>query len=655
MDGPDPDFARAGLGDGFRPQLGLLRPDIPQRLGALRRHAKTSFGLLDLKPAPWLYPGPAQNTPGSGVGSEEQSGVGLSVGGRRVLFFSLVAATTVGLLLLAAFALSPRGFGFVDLLLLVLYAVTLPWLVIGLWNSAIGFCLMRFARHPVAAIFPGAARIRGDEPVTAKTAIVVCIRNEAPDRVIRNLAPLMSGLAGAGTAERFDVYVLSDTSEPALTAIEEARFGALASEWRGRMAVVYRRRAANTGFKAGNIRDFCDRWGGIYEFAVTLDVDSFMTADAVLRLVRLMQANPRVGILQSLVVGLPSTSAFARLFQFGMRLGMRSYTVGAAWWQGDCGPYWGHNAVLRVAPFMAHCHLPALPADSALGGPILSHDQIEAVLMRRAGYEVRVFPAEHDSWEENPATLLEFIRRDLRWCQGNMQYWHLLGLPGIQPISRYQLVFAILMFLGSPAWIGLLIAGTLAAALSPGEIIRFDAGVALLAVTLLMWMSPKLTTLIDVLARPKERQAFGGAARVLVSIAAETVFSLLLAPIMWFGHTLFLLRLPFRRSVSWTGQVRDHHTVPLGLAARALWSYTLVGWAMIGLLALTYPAGIPYALLLAGGLALSIPLAVITALPQVGAALTRIGLGRLPEETAAPLALDALALPAIAAARPSPA
>ena len=196
-----------------------------------------------------------------------------------------------------------------------------------------------------------------------------------------------------------------------------------------------------------------------------LDADSVMTADAVIRLTRIMQADPRLGILQSLVTGLPSTSAFARIFQFGMRLGMRSYTIGSAWWQGDCGPYWGHNAIIRLAPFMAHCQLPMLPGGRLTGGHVLSHDQVEAVLMRRAGFEVRVLPEEGASFEQNPPTLIEFIRRDLRWCQGNMQYWHFLLYRGLKPISRYQLAFAILMFIGSPAWIGLLVIGTLAVAL----------------------------------------------------------------------------------------------------------------------------------------------------------------------------------------------
>jgi membrane glycosyltransferase len=575
---------------------------------------------------------------------------GLPVAARRALFCGLVATTTLAVLGLAVVALSPGGLGAVDLLLLALYAVALPWLVIGFSISAIGFCVMRFARDPVAAIFPAAARIRGDEPIESKTAILVCIRNEAPRRVIRNLAPLLADLLGAGVGDRFRLYVLSDTADPDLAAAEEAQMRDFATEWRDRIAVVYRRRAANTGFKAGNIRDFCAHWGGDHDFALTLDADSFMTADAVLRMVRIMQSDPKLGIVQSLVVGLPSTSAFARLFQFGMRLGMRSYTIGSAWWQADCGPYWGHNALLRLAPFIAHCDLPDLPATGVLGGQILSHDQIEAVLMRRAGFEVRVLPFEHQSFEENPATLLEFIRRDLRWCQGNMQYWHLLGLPGIRPVSRFQLAFAILMFLGSPAWIGLLVVGTLAAATSPAGFIRPDAGIALFAATLTMWLSPKLATSIDVLTRPKERWAFGGAPRFILNAVAETVFSLLLAPIMWFGHTLFLVRMPFTRMVGWSSQMRDDHAVPLRLACRALWPHTVTGAGALALLGFAHPAAIAYALPLAAGLALSIPLAVLTAWPAVGAAFVRAGIGRLPEETVAPVGLQALALPAIAAA-----
>ena len=569
---------------------------------------------------------------------------------RRVLFVALFAVTMAGSLALAALALSPGGFGAVDIALLVLFAMTLPWMVAGFWNAVIGFLIMRFAADPLAAIMPVAARIRGDEPVTASTAILLCIRNELPERMIRNLEPMLAGLDACGA--RFTLYVLSDTSDAQIAASEETCFTALAARWRGRVAIIYRRRTVNTAYKAGNIREFCEHWGSQHDFAVTLDADSFMTSEAVLRLVRIMQSDPRLGILQGLIVGLPSTSAFARVFQFGMRLGMRSYTIGSSWWQGDCGPYWGHNAVLRLKPFIAHCALPVLSRDGTGDRHILSHDQIEAVLMRAAGYDVRVLPQEDLGWEENPPTLLEFIRRDLRWCQGNMQYWQFLGLPGLKPVSRYQLVLAILMFIGSPAWIGLLVLGTLAVAFSdtPASFIRADAGMTLFVWMMVMWFAPKLASAIDILVHPQLRHGFGGAGLFVVNFVIETVYSILLCPILWLGHTIFLTGLLFGREIGWIGQSRDDHAVPFTLALHNLWPHTLLGCAALGLLAATQPLAIPYALFLAGGPALSIPFAVITAWPWLGNFAARVGIGRLPEETERPAALMVLALPAIEAA-----
>ncbi|MEA2906431.1 MAG: rane glycosyltransferase, partial [Alphaproteobacteria bacterium] len=538
---------------------------------------------------------------------------------RRALFAVLVLLTVAGLVALAAFALSPGGFGAVDIVLIVLFAVTLPWYVIGFWNATIGLVIMRFAPDPVAAVLPAAAGVRGDEPITASTAILLCVRNEPPERVVRHLAPLLAGLTASGQAPRFHVYVLSDTGEAAIADAEEACFTALARACEGRIAVTYRRRLANTGYKAGNIRDFCERWGQDHTLAVMLDADSVMTADAVLRLVRIMQADARLGILQSLVTGMPSTSAFARIFQFGMRLGMRSYTIGSAWWQADCGPYWGHNAAVRIAPFVAHCRLPVLAEGALVGGHVLSHDQIEAVLMRRAGFEVRVLPEEGASWEENPPTLLEFIRRDLRWAQGNMQYWPYLVMPGLKPVSRYQIAFAMLMFLGSPAWIGLLVLGSLAVTTQgAANFIRPDAGMALFVITLVMWFAPKIATVLDVLSRPALRRSFGGAARFIASTITETIFFLMLSPIMWVGHMMFLAGLLLGKRLGWGGQARDDHSVPWSDAARTLWPHTLLGWSCILVLAFTVPAAIPYALFIAGGPALSIPLAVVTSWPSVG-------------------------------------
>jgi membrane glycosyltransferase len=296
---------------------------------------------------------------------------------------------------------------------------------------------------------------------------------------------------------------------------------------------------------------------------------------------------------------------------------------------------------------MQYCHLPTLDENALIGGHVMSHDQVEAVLMRRAGFEVRVVVDEGASFEANPPTLVEFIRRDLRWCQGNMQYWHLLRIPRLKPVSRYQLVFAIVMFIGSPAWIGLLLIGALAVAMAPGEFVRSDIGIPLAIAIWLMWFAPNFATAIDVITKPHLWRAFGGGARFILSAIVSIAFVMLLQPIMWASHALFLVQVLFGRTVGWGAQARDDHAVPWSLAVKNFWPQTLVGLAPVLLLAATAPAAIPWALLIAGGPLLSIPFAVLTAKPAVGRALIARALARLPEETAPPPELRALALPAI--------
>jgi membrane glycosyltransferase len=566
---------------------------------------------------------------------------------RRVLFAVLVLGTIAGCVWAGALTLAPGGLGTLDIALLVLFAITLPWSVLGFWNSLIGFVIMRFARSEAAAVVPGLARIRADDPLTASTAVLICIRNEAPERVLRNLEPMLAGFSEAGVGARFHIYILSDTSDAAVAAREDALFARIADAWRGKVALTYRRREINTGYKAGNIRDFCERWGAGHDFAITLDTDSVMSAAAAIRLARVMQASPRLGILQGLVIGMPATSAMARLFQFGMRLGMRSYTLGSAWWQGDCGPYWGHNAIIRLKPFIADCEMPLLPG----GVHVLSHDQIEAVMMRRAGYEVRVLPEEDLGFEENPTTLNEFVRRDLRWCQGNLQYLQLISMPRLKFLSRCQLAIAIVMFLGSPAWVGLIALGTIGAALSPGAFADPAWGWPLFWFVLAMWQTPKLTTAIDVLLRSDLRRGFGGTARVIASLVCEFVFYTLLLPITWLSHTIVMGGLLVGYSVTWGAQARDDHTVSWSAAAKVFWPHTLCGLAIFVTLALFNPAALLVAVVVAGGLVVAIPMAVLTASPAFGRMLMRAGIGRLPEETAPPPILRALALPALAGRR----
>lgn len=566
---------------------------------------------------------------------------------RRTAFLSLFVISFVALGLLMTATLSPNGYGIFDFLVLGCFLVTLPWTIIGFWNAVIGLALMRLSPNPVKAVCP----IKRGNPIArlkTRTAILSCVRNEDVAKLEANLNALLAGLVRSGEARAFTLYILSDSSFDEIAAEERAMVSRLAKRWSNWLAVVYRRRETNPGFKAGNIEDFCDRWGNRHDFALVLDADSFMSANAMLDLVRRMEANPTLGILQSLVVGLPTESAFARIFQFGMRLGMRSYTLGSAWWQGDCGPYWGHNAILRLKPFMEHCRLPKLSGKGPLAGWILSHDQIEAVLMRRAGYEVRVLPQEGGSYEENPPHLLEFIRRDLRWCQGNLQYLKLLRMPGIKPVSRIQLLLAILMFASSPAWIGFMVFAALLGLTESGQMpYRADTGAALFLSIMTMVFAPKLATIADILLRRELRRSFGGAARVMLGAATEILYSAMLAPVMAVAHTLFMGGLMFGKTIGWGAQARGLEHLPVSLAVKKLWPQTLFGLLAATWLA-TQPLQLVWPLLpIAIGPLLVIPAAVLLSTRTLGSAGIKSSLWQIPEETDPPAELHSLSLPAL--------
>jgi membrane glycosyltransferase len=566
---------------------------------------------------------------------------------RRATFLILVLATIVFAVALMTATLSSGGFDLLDGILILCFALTLPWTVIGFWNAVVGFILMRRHRDPASVVCP----LDADPPsaVTAKTAILSCIRNEDAERVVHHLDRMIQGLLQSGYGQAFEIFVLSDSHWSECIEAEEAGMQRLRDRWSSQMSIRYRRRPDNPGYKAGNIQDFMSRWGDGFDFALVLDADSLMAPETILRMVGIMQRNPRLGILQSLVVGLPSTSAFARIFQFGMRLGMRSYSLGSAWWQGDSGPYWGHNALLRVQPFRTHCRLDPLPGRPPLGGWILSHDQVEAVLMRRAGYAVRVLPDERGSWEENPPTLIEFVRRDLRWCQGNLQYLRLLGTPGLHPIGRIQLVLAILMFIGSPAWVLFMTLVALQIGRVPESGPLFDPvlGWSLFALVMTMVFAPKLATLGSLLLSRDGRADFGGAPRLLAGTFGEILFSTLLAPVMALAHTLFMGGLLFGKAIVWSPQRRDTHRLKATQALRRLWPQTLFGLAALVWLIATDAGGAVFLSPFIFGALLAVPIALLTAWPRFGAWLARIGLWRIPEEVDPPPLIRALGLPAV--------
>ncbi|RDJ25348.1 glucans biosynthesis glucosyltransferase MdoH [Bosea caraganae] len=562
---------------------------------------------------------------------------------RRLLVLGLNLATLAALLYGLSQVLGTGGWSVVDLVIFIAFLFGAPWTVLGFWNAVIGLWLLHGVKDGMAQVAPFAAGDEG-EPLTIRTAILMTLRNEDPARAFKRLRVVKQSLDATGKGVWFDYFVLSDTNVPEVAEAEER----LAAEWAREIGeparVTYRRRSDNAGFKAGNLRDFCEHWGERYDVMLPLDADSVMSGEAILRLAKMMQAHPKLGILQSLVVGMPSKSAFARVFQFGMRQGMRPYTMGSAWWIGECGPFWGHNAMVRIAPFRDTCHLPVLPGGPPLGGAVMSHDQVEATLMRRAGYEVRVLPEEMGSWEENPPTMLDFAKRDLRWCLGNLQYLKLLDLPGLKAMSRFQLVWAILMFLGLPAWT-LMIALVPVKVIEDGGIVGYPAGLAaaLYVLFLAMYLSPKLAGLIDIALTKGGMKRYGGALRFAVSALIEIVFAFLQGAVSSFRTTLFMVGLAFGRArIGWNGQARDAHSLSFATALAGLWPHLLFGLYVLGSLALLSPAVLLWSLPLTAGYLLAIPFAMLTASPRLGAWFVRMGLCGIPEDFDPPAVLAAI-------------
>ena len=552
---------------------------------------------------------------------------------RRRLVLVLNVVTYISMLWVAARILGTGGWTLVDAILFACFAAGTPWTVLGFWNSLIGLWLLHFHKSPIEEVAPYAAAGDAATPITIKTAIFMTVRNEDPSRAILRLRTVKESVDATGEGATFSYFVLSDTNNPEVAKAEEAAIAAWQAADPDRNRIVYRRRTDNKGYKAGNVRDFCERWGGDFTLMLPLDADSLMQGSQIVRLVRMMQAHPKIGILQSLVVGMPSSSAFARIFQFGMRHGMRSYTMGQAWWVGDCGPFWGHNALVRIRPFTEQCELPMLPGKPPLGGHVLSHDQVEATLMRRAGYEVRVLPEERGSWEENPPTMLDFAQRDVRWCQGNMQYTKLLNLPGLYPMSRFQLVWAILMFIGIPAWT-LMIALLPVAAWQSRGVADFPVSLAIgLYITFFtMYLMPKIAGLLDAMLTRGGVARYGGWVRFVIGAAVELVFSFLQGAVSTIRTSIFMIGLPFGKSVVWGGQSRDAKGLSWVDAARNLWPQTLFGVIVCGLLLLIAPAVFWWSLPLTAGYLLAIPFAVFTASPALGRLMRWLGLCGIPED-----------------------
>jgi membrane glycosyltransferase len=549
---------------------------------------------------------------------------------RRAVVIALNLASMAALAWAMGRVLGTGGWQPAEILFMAIYLIGLPWTLLGFWNSVIGFVILRLHKDPVGYTNPAMRRTPAFGPITTKTAVCLCVRNEDVAAAFARLRIMIESVNATGEGKHFDFHILSDTSREEVAEAEEVMFLALQTRFPF-TGLHYRRRTLNTGYKAGNLEEFARRCRGQYQHMIVLDADSVMSGQAMLRLVRAMQANPELGILQTLVVGRPSESAFTRIFQFGMRHGMRAQTTGSAWWQGSSGPYWGHNAIIRIAPFVDHCALPPIPGKGPLRGPVLSHDQVEAALMRGAGWHVRVIPDEYESWEENPTNLPDFIKRDLRWCNGNLQYIHLMGRPGLIGMGRFQLINAIAMYVGAPMNFVMLLAGLSIALLPHPPNLATSMAFGLYAIALTLGFAPRLLGVLDIVFSGRAR-LYGGAGRIIVGCALDWSFSMIIGPIMMLAQTVFIGGLVFGRRVIWDAQNRDDRSITVREALHGLWPQLTFGLIAITILALFMPVAILWAGLTVIPCVAAVPFACLTSQRWLGRAMTKARLCAIPDE-----------------------
>jgi membrane glycosyltransferase len=509
-----------------------------------------------------------------------------------------------GLVGLGWSVLSGDGWTIWEALILLCLAINAPWLGLTAATGMIGLGV-RLAPPNRA----DAAKLSGSTAqVTARTILAVCVRLEDMGAVLPPLGHLLRDLRPPGDdTDRFVLAILSDTPDGAAAereAAAAARFAAGFPEG----AVHYRRRSGNTGYKAGNLMDFLDGGAAGGDFLLVLDADSVMSAATVRRLVLHMQADPRLAILQPTIAGHGEDTLFSRLFGFGQRHGMRIWATGQAWWQGPQGAYWGHNALVRIAPFRAHARLPALPG----GGGILSHDHVEAALLHAAGWAVRVLPEDAGSAERHPPDLQALFSRDLRWAAGNMQYRHLLRRPDLGRVGRFQMLQAILHYALTPLWFALLPLAAVNAATGGGEGTSRVALVLLLGACFLALNLPKLAGYAETLLRPAGQRRW----QLLAIMGREVVLGIMVDSIAVFDRTCMLTRLAGGFGQDWEPQARTARGLQWTGTGRRFGPQMIAGVLLAGLFASAGPFALLAALPVLAGLLLAVPVVVLTARPD---------------------------------------
>jgi len=526
-------------------------------------------------------------------------------------------------------------------LLLFLFTVNFSWIALAFTSGLLGFVslLRRPRRLP-----PLPATLR------SRTAVVMPVYNESTARTFAALAAMREEIEATGLGEHFDYFVLSDSTDPDAWIAEERAFLAWRQDADAR--VHYRHRPKNHHRKAGNIADFVTRWGGAYDHMLVLDADSLMTGDCIARLALAMEEDPDAGIIQTLPLIINRNTLFARAQQFAAKVYGPVVAAGLSVWSGRDGNYWGHNAIIRTRAFAACCGLPDLPGRPPLGGHVLSHDFVEAALMRRAGYAVYMLHDLPGSYEESPPSLIDVATRDRRWCQGNLQHGRIIGARGLKLATRQHFATGIMSYLASPFWLFQLIVG-IALVLQTTYIRpeyfsreftlfpqwpRFDPerALALFGVTMAVLLAPKFFGLVLMLLHAEGRRRAGGAVRLVASTLIEILLSALMAPILMVIQSGSVFQILLGRDTGWQPQRRDDGSIPLrDIVRRHRWH------TVLGLLTGVSAFMIATSLFLwmsptIVGLILAIPLSWLSGRLGAGLALKRLGLLMIPEETRTP-------------------
>lgn len=575
---------------------------------------------------------------------------------RRTVLAALTFGT--GLLAAAAFAhvVTADGVQAVDPPLILLYAILTLWLAHGFWLAMIGFavlCGRRLRGGRAVAPDPGTPPAPADGP----TAILVPVYNEDPGRVFAGIRAMLDSLDACGAGDAFEVFVLSDTRSPEIWLREEAEWAALREQDGERARVFYRRRTRNVGRKTGNIADFLERWGSRYPLMVVLDADSVMAGETLVEMVRRMRENPKAALIQVPPKPTNGETLFARVQEFAADVYGPLSAAGLAYVaQGD-GNFWGHNAIVRTEAFIDNCRLPQLSGKPPLGGEILSHDFVEAAMLRRAGWENWIADDLAGSYEETPPTIIDFAKRDRRWCQGNMQHGRLLLARFWHPSSRYYFGTGVMAYASSLLWLMFLLVGGLELVRrSITEPVYFSGespfpqwpvsveheAITLLAVTLVALFLPKLLGLLLLLLSPERRRRQGGAVRATASVLLEAVYSAVLAPVMMLFHASFVLSVLFGSAVGWGNQRRGASGTALDEAVRAHALHTVIG--AVALLAVWEwaPELFWWTLPVLLGLVISIPFTMLSSSVALGLGARRLGLLLTEEEGAPPPVLARL-------------